>query len=61
MCAHNYHSTDTQQLLWISFYYIKRAGLFAVRNVIEAISNDELIRIRNLGKKSMNEIRTRIM
>ncbi len=40
---------------------LKRAGLFTVRNVIEAISNDELIRIRNLGKKSMNEIKTRIL
>ena len=40
---------------------LKRAGLFTVRNVIEAISNDELLRIRNLGKKSLTEIKTRIL
>ena len=40
---------------------LKRAGLFTVRRVIEAISNDGLLNIRNLGKKSMNEIKTRIL
>jgi len=40
---------------------LKRAGLFTVRNVIEAISHDGLLQIRNLGKKSMNEIKTRIL
>ena len=40
---------------------LKRAGLFTVRNVIEAISNDGLLQIRNLGKKSINEIKTRIL
>lgn len=40
---------------------LKRAGLFTVRNVIEAISNDGLLHIRNLGRKSMNEIKTRIL
>ncbi len=40
---------------------LKRAGLFTVRNVIEAISSDGLLQIRNLGRKSMNEIKTRIL
>ena len=39
---------------------LKRAGLFTVRNVIEAIANEDLLRIRNLGKKSLTEIKTRI-
>ena len=40
---------------------LKRAGLFTVRSVIEAISDDGLLQIRNLGRKSMNEIKTRIL
>lgn len=40
---------------------LKRAGLFTVRNVIDAISNDSLLQIRNLGKKSLNEIKTKML
>ena len=40
---------------------LKRAGLFTVRSVIEAISNDGLLHIRNLGRKSINEIKTKIL
>lgn len=40
---------------------LKRAGLFTVRNVIEAISNDSLLQIRNLGKRSLNEIKTKML
>jgi DNA-directed RNA polymerase alpha subunit len=40
---------------------LKRAGVFTVDGVINLISNDELICIRNLGKKTQNEIKTIIL
>lgn len=40
---------------------LKRSGLMTVRDVIEAISDDKLLHIRNLGRKSYNEIKTRIL
>lgn len=40
---------------------LKRAGLFTVRSVIEAISNDGLLHIRNLGRKSVSEIKAKIL
>lgn len=40
---------------------MKRAGIFTVGDVIDRIANGELPRIRNLGKKTENEIKTRIM
>ena len=40
---------------------LKRAGLFTVGEVVDSIVSDELPKIRNLGKKTDNEIRTRIL
>ena len=40
---------------------LKRAGVFFVGDIIDMISNDGLTRIRNLGKKTENEIKTRVM
>ncbi len=40
---------------------LKRAGLFTVGDIIDCISREELSRIRNLGKKTVNEIQTRIL
>ena len=40
---------------------LKRAGLFTIGEVIDLIADDRLLRIRNLGKKTQNEIKTRIM
>lgn len=40
---------------------LKRAGLFTIGEVIDIISNQELSRIRNLGKKTENEIKTRLL
>lgn len=40
---------------------LKRAGVFTVREVIELIENGRLLQIRNLGKKTLNEIKTRIL
>ena len=40
---------------------LKRAGLFTVRDVVRALSQDELGKIRNLGRKRISEIKTRIL
>ena len=39
---------------------LKRAGLFTIGDVVNAIANDGLLCIRSLGRKSVNEIKTRI-
>ena len=40
---------------------LKRSGLMTVGDVIDAIADDKLLHIRNLGRKSYNEIKTRIL
>ena len=40
---------------------MKRSGVFTVLEVTELISSGGLMRIRNLGKKTQNEIKTRIL
>ena len=40
---------------------LKRAGVFTVGGVIDLIENGELLRLRNLGKKTQSEIKTRIL
>lgn len=40
---------------------LKRAGFFTINQVIDLIDDDGLLSIRNLGKKTQNEIKTRIM
>lgn len=40
---------------------LKRAGVFTIGEVIDLIADDGLLRIRNLGKKTQNEIKTRIL
>ncbi len=40
---------------------MKRVGVFTIGEVIDLIASDGLLRIRNLGKKTQNEIKTRIM
>ena len=40
---------------------LKRSGLLTIGSVIDAIMNDELLRVRNLGRKSYNEIKTKIL
>ncbi|MEE0062249.1 MAG: DNA-directed RNA polymerase subunit alpha C-terminal domain-containing protein [Oscillospiraceae bacterium] len=39
---------------------LKRAGLFTVGAIVQALEVDELGKIRNLGRKSMAEIKTRV-
>ena len=40
---------------------MKRTGIFTVGPAIDMIENNGLLRIRNLGKKTQNEIKTRIL
>ena len=40
---------------------LKRASIFTIGQAIDLIANDGLLRIRNLGKKTQNEIKTRIL
>lgn len=40
---------------------LKRSGLMTIGNVVDAIMDDTLLSIRNLGKKSYNEIKTKIL
>ena len=40
---------------------LRRAGIFTIGEVLEAIADGRLLRIRNLGKKSLNEIKTRLL
>ena len=40
---------------------MKRAGVFTVGEVVDMISGDNLSNIRNLGKKTANEIKTRVL
>lgn len=40
---------------------LKRAGVFTIGEIIDLIANDGLLQIRNLGKKTQNEIKTRIL
>lgn len=40
---------------------LKRAGVFTIGGVIDLIEDDGLLSIRNLGKKTQNEIKTRIL
>lgn len=40
---------------------LRRAGIFTIGDLIIALSRDELIKVRNLGKKSLNEIKTKML
>ena len=40
---------------------LKRSGLFTLGEVIDAVANNALTQIRNLGKRTENEIKTKIM
>ena len=52
---------DTLALSVRAVNSLKRAGLFTLGGVVDAVSRGELSRIRNLGKKTENEIKTKIM
>ena len=53
--------TDELELSVRASNAIKRTGLFTIRDLAEAISNDKLSGIRNLGKKTENETKTKLL
>jgi len=54
-------SIDTLEFSVRASNALKRSGLMTVRDVIDAIADEKLMHIRNLGRKSYNEIKTRIL
>lgn len=40
---------------------LKRTGMMQIRDVVEAIEDDRLLRVRNLGKTSYSEIQTKLL
>lgn len=40
---------------------MKRASIFTIGEAIDLIADDGLLRVRNLGKKTQNEIKTRVL
>lgn len=40
---------------------LRRASIFTIGDLIKALSGDELSKVRNLGKKSLNEIKTKLL
>lgn len=49
---------DDLQLSVRSHNALKRAGLFTVESVIDAIADGSMEKIRNLGRKSVSEIKS---
>lgn len=39
----------------------KRTGMMQIRDVVEAIEDERLLRVRNLGKTSYSEIQTKLL
>ena len=40
---------------------MKRTGIFTIGDIIEALHDESLLKVRNLGKKSYCEIQTKIL
>lgn len=40
---------------------LKRSGLFTIGDVIDAVAQDKIMQIKNLGIKTRNEIKTRLL
>ena len=54
-------SIDDMQLSVRAWNALKRADVNTIGELIDVIQEDGLMKIRNLGKKSMTEIKTRIL
>lgn len=52
---------DDMELSCRAIHSLKRAGVFTVGGVIDLIADDGLLQIRNLGRKTQNEIKMRIL
>ena len=40
---------------------LKRTGMMQVRDIVEAIEDERLLKVRNLGKTSYSEIQTKLL
>ena len=40
---------------------LKRTGMMQVRHIVEAIEDERLLKVRNLGKTSYSEIQTKLL
>lgn len=40
---------------------LKRSGLFTIGDIIDAVAQDRIMNIKNLGAKTRNEIKTRLL
>ena len=40
---------------------LKRSGMFTIGDVIDAVAQDKIMQIKNLGTKTRNEIKTRLL
>ena len=40
---------------------LKRTGMMQIRDVVEAIEDERILRVRNLGKTSYSEIQTKLL
>ena len=40
---------------------LKRTGIMQVRDIVEAIEDERLLKVRNLGKTSYSEIQTKLL
>lgn len=54
-------SIEDMDLSVRSFNALKRSGISTVSDLINYISSSELSRVRNLGKKSINEVKTKLL
>ncbi len=52
---------DELQLSVRSWNALRRAGIDTVGQLISTINNEQLMKIRNLGRISMSEIKTKLM
>ena len=52
---------DEMQLSVRAWNALKRAGINTIGELIDVIQDDSLMKIRNLGRKSMIEIKTKIL
>ena len=54
-------SVDDIDLSVRSSNCLKRTGMMQIRDVVEAIEDERLLRVRNLGKTSYSEIQTKLL
>ena len=54
-------SIEDMDLSVRSFNALKRSGISTVNDLVDCISTQNLSHVRNLGKKSINEVKTKLL